>query len=120
MKNEVMFEGAVKQDGKPNDIVITGYNNIQTYYQTLNTIDESSIIDASFVKLRELAIRIQAVQKKNFGLSLTVFTRNLLLWTNSPVFDPESSQGNNNMAGTFERFTAPQTRSFGLGVNLQF
>jgi len=119
-KNEVIFEGAVKQDGKPNDIVITGYNNIQTYYQTLNTIDESSIIDASFVKLRELAIRIQAVQKKNFGLSLSVFTRNLLLWTNSPVFDPESSQGNNNMAGTFERFTAPQTRSFGLGVNLQF
>ncbi|MES2429628.1 MAG: SusC/RagA family TonB-linked outer membrane protein [Bacteroidota bacterium] len=119
-KNEVMFPDAVTEDGKANDIVITGYNNIQTYFQTLNGIDESSIVNSSFVKLRELALRIQALKKKNFNLSVNLFARNLLLWTNSPQLDPESSQGNDNMAGAFERFTLPQTKSFGVGVNLQF
>ena len=119
-KNAVMFEGAVKEDGKPNDIIITGYSNIQNYYQTLNGIDESSIINSSFIKLREVALRVQAIKKTNFGLSVNFFARNILLWTNAPQLDPESSQGNSNMAGAFERFTLPQTRSFGVGVNLQF
>ena len=35
-------------------------------------------------------------------------------------FDPESSQGNNNMGGSFERFSMPQTTSYGFGVDLKF
>lgn len=119
-KDAVMFEGAVKEDGKPNDIVISGAKDIQAYYGALNGIDESSIINSSFIKLRELALRCQAIKNPNFGLSVNFFARNLLLWTNSPVLDPESSQGNNNMAGAFERFTLPQTKTFGVGVNIQF
>ncbi|HRP56877.1 SusC/RagA family TonB-linked outer membrane protein [Agriterribacter sp.] len=119
-KNAAMFEGAVKEDGKPNDIVISGAPAIQAYYAALNSIDESSIVNASFMKLRELALRVQAIKKENFGLSVSFFTRNILLWTNSPQLDPESSQGNNNMAGSFERFTLPQTKSFGMGLNIQF
>lgn len=119
-KNEVMFSGAVKEDGTPNDIKITGYNNIQNYFQTLNTIDESSIYGSSFLKLREVAVRYQAIKKAHFGLAINAFARNILLWTNNPQLDPESSQGNTNMAGAFERFTLPQTSSYGLGVNIQF
>ncbi len=119
-KNEVMFANAVKEDGTPNDIKITGYNNIQAYYTALNNIDESSIVESSFFKMREIALRYQAIQKPKFSLGINLFARNLLLWTNSPALDPESSQGNTNMAGAFERFTLPQTSSFGLGVNVQF
>ncbi|MCU7693593.1 SusC/RagA family TonB-linked outer membrane protein [Haoranjiania flava] len=119
-RNEVMFPGAVKEDGTPNDIKITGYKNIQDYFSALNNIDESSIVESSFFKMREIALRYKAVKKANFGLELNVFARNLLLWTNSPYLDPESSQGNTNMAGAFERFTLPQTSSFGMGINLQF
>lgn len=119
-KNEVMFPNAVKEDGTPNDIKITGYNNIQSYYTALNNIDESSIVESSFFKMREIALRYQAIKKPKFGLGVNLFARNLLLWTNSPYLDPESSQGNTNMAGAFERFTLPQTSSFGLGVNVQF
>jgi TonB-linked SusC/RagA family outer membrane protein len=119
-KDQVMFEGAVQEDGKPNDIVITGTHDIAAYYSAINQIDESSIVNSSFIKLRELALRVQAVKKTNFGLSVNFFARNLLLWTNSPQLDPESSQGNDNMSGVFERFTLPQTKSFGVGVNVQF
>jgi TonB-linked SusC/RagA family outer membrane protein len=120
LKNEVMFPNSVFEDGTPNNKPITGYNNIQAYFQTLNTIDEASIYESSFVKLREIALRYQAIKKAKFGLGVNVFARNILLWTNSPQLDPESSQGNTNMAGAFERFTLPQTTSVGFGVNVQF
>lgn len=120
-KNEILFPDAVKaSDGTPNDIKITGLSNIQQYYADLNNIDESSIVNSSFFKMREIALRYQAIKKAGFNVNLNFFARNLLLWTNSPVLDPESSQGNTNMAGSFERFTLPQTSSFGMGINLQF
>ena len=34
--------------------------------------------------------------------------------------DPEATQGNNNMAGAFERFSLPGTSSYGFGVNVNF
>lgn len=119
-RNEIIFENAVKEDGTANDIKITGYNNIQAYYTALNNIDESSIIESSFIKMREIAVRFQAISKPKLKLAVNLFARNLLLWTNSQYIDPESSQGNTNMAGAFERFTLPQTSSFGMGINLQF
>lgn len=120
LKNAVQFPDAVKEDGTPNDIVVSGYANIQKYFQDINTIDESSIVKSSFIKMREISLRVQAIKRANFGLGVNFFARNLLLWTNSPYLDPESSQGNTNMAGAFERFTLPQTKSFGVGINLQF
>lgn len=120
LKNAVTFPDAVKEDGTPNDIVVSGYDNIQYYFQSINTIDESSIFNSSFIKMREVSLRVQALKRANFGLAVNFFARNLLVWTNSPYLDPESSQGNTNMAGAFERFTLPQTKSFGVGINLQF
>ncbi|GAA4438901.1 SusC/RagA family TonB-linked outer membrane protein [Ravibacter arvi] len=118
-ENKVSFVGAVDEDGNAAK-VIEGYTAIQTYFQTLNSIDESSIVEASFFKMREIALRYQAIKKSRFNLGVNFFARNLLLWTNSPLLDPESSQGNTNMAGAFERFTLPQTSSYGMGINLQF
>ena len=37
-----------------------------------------------------------------------------------PNLDPESSQGNNNMGGYFERFSVPNTSSFGGGFKVTF
>lgn len=120
IKNAVTFPDAVKEDGTVNDIVVSGYAKIQKYFQDINTIDESSIVKSSFIKIREISLRVQAIKRPNFGLSVNFFARNLLVWTNSPYLDPESSQGNTNMAGAFERFTLPQTKSFGAGISLQF
>jgi len=120
-----VFEG-VKPDGTPNDIVRGGPNDPDAYQDlltnVLTNIDEYYIYDNSFVKLREVTLSY-AIPKRllnNVQLTVSLYARNILLWTELPNFDPESSQGNNNMGGSFERFSMPQTTSYGFGVNLNF
>jgi len=120
-----IFDG-VKSDGTPNDIVRGGaldpYALENLHTQVLTNIDEYYVFDNSFVKLRELSLKYQPAKKLfnrvNVGVSL--FSRNILLWTALPNLDPESSQGNTNMGGAFERFTLPQTTSFGFNLDLTF
>jgi hypothetical protein len=54
------------------------------------------------------------------GVSLSAFARNILLWSELDNFDPEASQGTGNMTGGFERFSMPQTKSFGFGIEVKF
>jgi len=120
-----IFDG-VKPDGTPNDIVRGGPNDPKAlqdlYTNVLSNIDEFYIYDNSFVKLRELSLRFRPA-KKLFGttnIGIAAFARNFLLWSALPNFDPESSQGNTNMGGSFERFSMPQTHSAGLNLDITF
>ncbi|SHG79263.1 SusC/RagA family TonB-linked outer membrane protein [Pedobacter caeni] len=114
----------VKADGSANDIVRGGasdsyaYENL--YANVLGNIDEAFIYDASFVKMRELVFNYKIPQFHKVNLSVSAFARNILIWSKLPNFDPESSQGNTNMGGAFERFSVPQTSTFGMGLNLTF
>ncbi len=119
-----IYDG-VKSDGSPNDIARGGPNDplaLQSLHtNVLTNIDEYYIFDNSFVKLREVALNYRPgrlLGKVDVGLS--VFARNILLWTALPNLDPESSQGNTNMAGSFERFTVPQVSSYGFNIDLTF
>ncbi|WP_281616227.1 SusC/RagA family TonB-linked outer membrane protein [Flammeovirga sp. SubArs3] len=116
-----------KLDGTKNDIQRGGENDPQAYqylYSDIEgNIDEAYIYDNSFVKMRELSLGYkfpEKVIKGTTAIGLSVFARNILLWTALPNFDPESSQGNTNMGGSFERFSMPNTNSFGFGVDLTF
>ena len=115
----IIFDG-YKTDGTKNNIAITGANAQQVYYSRLNDIDESSVYDNSFIKLREVAVNYKILQKRSIELSVNAFARNILIWAQLPDLDPEASQGNNNMAGAFEDYSMPQTASFGLGFNIKF
>jgi hypothetical protein len=88
----------------------------------LSNIDEYYIHENSFVKLRELSLKYNAGKKlfSSVDLGVSVFARNILLWTALPNLDPESSQGNTNMGGSFERFTMPQVKSFGFTFDITF
>jgi hypothetical protein len=121
-----IFDG-VKPDGTPNDIARGGPADPgalqDLYVNVLSNIDEYYIYENSFVKLREMSLRYKPGKKLfsdkvDFGIS--VFARNILLWTALPNFDPESSQGNTNMGGAFERFTVPQVKNFGFTFDLTF
>ena len=113
-----------KADGTANTIQRGGTSDLTAYYNlnanTLGSIDEAFIFKNSFVKMRELTLSYKLPRMSGVDISVTGFARNILIWTNLPNFDPESSQGNTNMGGAFERFTVPQTSSFGLGLNLVF
>lgn len=126
---EFMFtEKAVKVTGTdpegnpiyaPNDIKIKG-SDAYYYFATLNNISEAFIMDNSFVKLREIALSYPVWNKNNIQVNANIFARNLILWSKIKGFDPEASQGNNNMSGAFERFSLPGTSSYGLGFNVKF
>lgn len=115
----IIFDGC-KEDGTKNDIGITGANAQQEYYSILNNIDESSIYDNSFIKLREVAVSYPVFKSNWMQVTLNVFARNVLIWAQVPDLDPEASQGNNNMSGAFEDYSMPQTASYGFGVNVKF
>lgn len=120
-----IFDG-YKADGTKNDIVRGGVgdpNAYQTLFvDVLSGIDEYYIHGNSFVKMRELSLKYELPKKlfPKVNISLSAFARNILLWTELDNFDPESSQGNNNMSGGFERFSLPQATSYGFTVNVNF
>lgn len=116
----------VKPDGTPNDIVRGGSEDPEAlqdlYTNILSDIDEYFIHENSFVKLRELSLRYQFAKPvyKSLNVGLSLYSRNILLWSALRNLDPETSQGNNNMGGAFERFSLPQTTSYGFGVDITF
>lgn len=111
-------------DGTPNNIQRGGAEDPNAYEMLYNTvlgnIDEAYIYDASFIKMRELVLSYRVPNLKKVNLNVSAYVRNILIWSKLPNLDPESSQGNTNMGGAFERFSVPQTSSYGLGLNLTF
>jgi TonB-linked SusC/RagA family outer membrane protein len=103
----------------PNDIQIEG-KYAQAYFSTLNDISKYFVRDASYVKLREISLSYPVIKAKWGSVSASLFGRNILLWTAIAGFDPEASQGNNNMAGGFERFSLPGSSSYGGGLKFNF
>ena len=125
-REQTFIYDGYKPDGTPNDIVRGGPND-DGAYQTLNdnvlsNIDEAYIFDNSFIKLRDISLRYslpnQILDKVNIGVS--VFARNILIWTKLPNLDPESSNGSGNAMGGFNRFSLPQTTSYGFSLDLTF
>jgi TonB-dependent starch-binding outer membrane protein SusC len=81
--------------------------------------------DASFVKLREVAVTFIAPQRwarlvRAGGLSLTIAGRNLHTWTDYTGFDPELNfaGGGNHVVADFN--TQSQLRYFTTRINLDF
>lgn len=112
----MIAEGIDEATGQPNQIEVSK----QDYYQDYHDITEAGIYDTSFVKLRDVTLTYQLPKLGIFDISVYGFARNILVWANLPNFDPESSQGNGNMSGYFERFSIPNTSSFGGGLTINF
>ncbi|AWK02918.1 SusC/RagA family TonB-linked outer membrane protein [Flavobacterium crocinum] len=114
-REELVVQEGVTKNGQPNTKAITK----EAMYSVNSNIAETAIYDASFVKLRELSLGYTLPKfSTSLDLRVSAFARNVLLWAKMPNLDPEASQGNNNMAGGFERLSVPQTTSIGVGLNL--
>ncbi|MFV0364936.1 MAG: SusC/RagA family TonB-linked outer membrane protein [Mangrovibacterium sp.] len=115
-----------KADGTKNDIVRGGSGD-QLAYQTLysdvlGNIDEYYVRSSDYLKLRDITLQYQLPKSwiPKVDIAVSAFARNILLWSALDNFDPESSQGNTNMAGGFERFSMPQASSYGFGIDVKF
>jgi TonB-linked SusC/RagA family outer membrane protein len=99
----------------------------ETYYRMYydRNHEENNTYDASYLKLREVAIGYKFPTKallKNINeLTLSVTGRNLYAWSKTPHFDPEQFgiQGQNLVSGV-EDMGYPTTRSVGLRISLKF
>ena len=115
-------EGTMVADGID---MVTGQKNTkevskQDYYAAYYDVTEAGIYDTSFFKLRDLTLTYDLPKFLGINASVYGFVRNILVWAKMPNFDPESSQGNGNMSGYFERFSVPATKSIGGGLKITF
>ncbi|MGH7577168.1 MAG: SusC/RagA family TonB-linked outer membrane protein [Longimicrobiales bacterium] len=81
--------------------------------------------DASFTKLREVAVKIMAPQQiaqrlRVDGLSLTISGRNLATWTDYTGLDPEANFGGQSNFTTAEFQTQPPVRLWTARVDVNF
>ena len=115
-EGKMVAEGIDEATGKKNTVEVSK----QDYYQAYYDVTESGIYDTSFWKLRDVTLTYKLPKIGNIDISVYGFARNILIWSKMPDLDPESSQGNGNMSGYFERFSVPNTSSFGGGFKLTF
>jgi TonB-linked SusC/RagA family outer membrane protein len=119
----------VLSDGSPNNITRGGPDDIEAYpdfYADLfGSIDEMAVYETSYLKLREVALTFDLPHRilepvKMSAATISFVGRNFLLWTTLPNVDPETSQGMGNGQMGFEYMSLPQTKSYGVTLNLTF
>ena len=88
---------------------------------------EAQLVDASFVKMRELKFGYTFPQKwiskaMIKSLSLYFVGQNLFLWTDNQHLDPEAAMANtgNGLVQGFENLSVPSSRSLGFQLNVSF
>lgn len=116
----------VKEDGTPNDIRVEAYDNSVTPYGYANNPQAGFVFDASYVKLRELALTYtlpsQWINQTNFlkGIDLSLIGRNLwIIHKNLPYSDPEAGLSSGNLQG-FQSGAYPAVRNYGFNVRVRF
>lgn len=118
-----VFDGIIESSGQQSTIAVPLTNTY--YHQNYNNTDENFAEDASWIRLRTLSLRYQLPSKmleNTFinGLSVTFTGRNLWLNTDYKGVDPETNGlGAGNVQG-FNTITAPNTKSYGMSVKLNF
>jgi len=118
----IVVPGAVKVtaagDTVANDVAASAFD----YYHGIYGLHEAHILDASFVKLREVKLGYNLPQSLNQRLGITsanvsLVGRNLMLWTKNKHWDPETSFDAGNAQG-LEFGQLPSVRSIGLNFSV--
>lgn len=112
----MVVDGIDEITGQPNTVEVSK----QDYYMAYNDVTEAGVYDMSFLKLRDITLTYKLPSVGKIDIEAFGFARNVLIWAKMPNFDPEASQGNGNMGGYFERFSVPNTSSYGGGLKFTF
>ena len=126
-ENYIIGEGVV-DDGTghyiPNTKQVLPVTYFTEFYRRANV--ESNSFDASYLKLRETRVEYTLPKKllgKSFikNLSVALYGRDLLMFTDFPVFDPETAalNGTTLLPGV-EIGQLPSTRTMGMNITLKF
>ena len=126
-ENYIIGDGVVLDStGKyiPNTKKVIPVDYFVDYYRRANV--EANSFDASFIKLREARLEYSlpnSILGKSFirQATLAVYGRDLLMFTDFPVFDPETAalNGSTLLPGV-EIGQLPSTRTMGVNLTLKF
>jgi TonB-linked SusC/RagA family outer membrane protein len=125
-KDVLQNETVVKEDGSKNDIRVVA----QDYFHSLWGGKETSLVDGSFIKLRQIELGFtfpsQMIRKLSWlqGAGISLFARNVALLhtskSNVAHIDPETGFGVGNDGLGIEQYQIPSNRSIGIKLNLNF
>jgi TonB-linked SusC/RagA family outer membrane protein len=110
----------------PNNVAVDT-DHMDDYYRA-DALARSTVIDKSFIKLREVVLSYTMPLKyldgtHLQGLTFSLIGRNLFLWTprSNQYIDPETSTFGTDLTGQFGEFSAsPSTRSIGFSLKTTF
>lgn len=120
-------EGVVQNaDGSysPNTTKILVSKYYADYYRRANV--ETNSFDASYIKLRDARIGYSfgkniTKSMKVQDMSVSVFGKNLWMWTKFPIFDPEAATlDDGDITPGIDMGALPSTRTVGISFNVKF
>lgn len=105
----------------------TPYRPYDLFTNQSNVAPAALLVDASFIKLREVSLSYRMPAKwfsktPLGGISVGVFGNNLMLWTpkSNQWADPETNASGNGNAQGFEFSSLPSQRNFGFNIKVNF
>ncbi|MCK5840417.1 MAG: hypothetical protein KAG99_11245, partial [Bacteroidales bacterium] len=119
-----LYPETVYEDGSANSTYVEAYRWGRAFYYN-NSPTARYVFDASYVKLREVALSYSLPMSviENSPLSMVTFSlvgRNLwIISKNTKHFDPETGLSSGNQQG-IESGSYPTARTFGFNVKLGF
>lgn len=126
VREEGLIVDGVFEDGTPNNVRVSAQDYFMGNWMWNN--HEYSIIDGSYIKLREMVLgydfnisKVKWIQKLNISL----VGRNLaILYRDKSAkdlgLDPEVGLGGGDAGVGFENFQIPTTRSYGVNLKVSF
>lgn len=118
-------QNLISTDGTASEGIV-GTSARAYYKQYHDHNSESQRFDASFVKLREVAIGYTIPQRLLGNVPLrdiriSLVGRNLKLWTDNPHFDPEGAMATagGGLVPGFENMSLPSTKSYGFNLSFK-
>jgi TonB-linked SusC/RagA family outer membrane protein len=115
-----------------NTVAITPAN-LATYYSTLSSVGQNSIVDAATLKIREISLsytipskflKSTGITSCKFGINarnpFTIFLQNGKGMKNLGYTDPEASVSGNGIPGYSNVGQYPTTKTYGFNLNITF
>ncbi|MCF0059112.1 SusC/RagA family TonB-linked outer membrane protein [Dyadobacter sp. CY356] len=129
--NAVVYEDGIiakgnTADGKPNTAIVSAERYYKGVYSNSAGINEASVFDASFIKLREVKLGYTIPQSlvsryKLQNVTISVYGRNLaFLQRKATNIDPETAFSTANTGQGLESLQLPTTSSYGFNLNIGF
>ena len=124
-----VIQPGVKEDGSPNDVIVTQFeiNDMQYGWGTSSTQSyQEAIQKNSYVKCREISLSYQlpTIWTKKFGcerLILSAFARNpFYLYRSLKLFDSETTDGTNWIYQAQVGGSTASARTFGVSLRASF